>query len=508
VRVPHGAPLRPNTTYAALLSSGVRDSAGAEFQRSPDFDAVLAPAAPADPALARAHAAYAPLRAFLADRARDPAELLSAAVFTTQSVDDVPPALRAVIRGRAAPSTGDLTVCRAGVISPCDDGTPERACGPESPDFFEIHGRLNLPIFQAGTPPYETPEQGGGLERDDAGNPVVQRTEPVCFALTIPKGAAMPAEGWPLVLYAHGTGGSFRGALGLAAELSTGAAPAATLAIDLPQHGARRGGSARSPEVLFYNFANPRAARDNVMQGAADLFSLVHFAAAHATEPLALPEVGPARFDPARRALFAHSQGATHASLVVPYEPDLAGALLSGNGGDLTLSLLGKRKPVDVARLLPLALLDVDPATGGLVAGEWHPALALFQQYFDAVDPVNHGRRLAAEPPADDTGRHVFMTYGLGDTYATEATQQAYALSAGLPLVRPVLAAFPAPELDAPVSGNRTVGAARRTQALRQYAPDGDDDGHFVATRTAAGRADALRFLRGLLAGEVPVIGE
>ena len=511
MRTPHGAPLRPGTTYAALVSTAVRPdpASGTSFAQAPDLTALLAPTAPAEAALASAYAAYAPLRAYLADTMRDPATVLTGAVFTTQPADELAPRLREVLHAASAPTLFDVERCDTGVTSPCDDGTPQRACVAEGADFLELHGRIALPIFQRGTEPYENPEDGGGIERDSSGAPTIARTENVCFALTVPK-APMPAEGWPLLLYAHGTGGSFRGAATeFATELSAAGSPvlAATLAIDLPEHGARRGASTRPPEELFYNFANPRAARDNVAQGAADLYSLVYFATTYAADAATSPTGEALSFDATRIALFAHSQGATHASLMLPWEPGLAAVVLSGDGGDLTQSLLTKRSPVDIARVLPLALLDVD-GRGGLSGGEWHPVLGLFQQYFDSVDPVNYARRFASEPPAGDTGRDLFMTYGPGDTYSTERTMQSLALAAGFPIVRPVLVDFGLPQVDAPLSANRAVGAGTRTQGLRQYAPSPGDDGHFVSTNTTQGRADSLRFVRGALAGGVPTIGE
>ena len=147
------------------------------------------------------------------------------------------------------------------------------------------------------------------------------------------------------------------------------------------------------------------------------------------------------------------------------------------------------------------------------VASSWagvscEPEAPEARAYFDSVDPVNYARRFAAEPPTGDTGRHLFMTYGQGDTYSTEPTMQSLARAAGFPIVRPVLVTFGLGEVDAPLTGNRTIGPATRTQGLRQYAPDGTDDGHFVATRTVRGREDTLRFVRGALAGETPVIGQ
>lgn len=515
VRRMHGEPLRPGETYAAILLDGIEAEGGGGFQRSADLDALLADETPTDAALAAAWEAYAPLRDWLAESGEDPATILNAAVFTTQDPERVTGRLREAVRAEPRPTVSDLTLCDEGVTSPCDDGTPARACGAADPAFYEIHGRISLPIFQEGTPPYEEPEDGGGIEVDGDGLPVVARTEEVCFALTVPREAEPPAEGFPLVVYAHGTGGSFRGAVrdGLAADLADGLVgevpvAAATLAIDLPEHGARRGESTRSPDVLFFNFANPRAARDNVAQGAADLHALVYFAEAFALDAASSPTDEPIAFDPARIALFAHSQGSTHASLTVPFDETLVAVVLSGNGGDLTLSLLNKSEPVDIAGLLPFALLDANEE-GGLTARDFHPALAIFQAYFERVDPVNFGRRLAREPLEEVPGRHVFMTYGLRDSYSPEPTMEAYARAARLTVVGGYLTDdWSLPTADPPLSGNVTLGEEDLTIGLRQYEPEGEDDGHFVSTRTALGRADVLRFLLGALAGDLPAIGE
>jgi hypothetical protein len=436
---------------------------------------MMAASAPSDTTLAAAWNAYAPLRAWVSDSGTDAATILSATVFTTQTVDDVVPALRTVIRNRPAPTVSDLTLCGAGVTSPCDDGSGQRACGADDPSYFEVHGRISLPIFQEGTAPYENPEDGGAVRRDGTGTPQIARSEDVCFALTVPR-SPPPSGGFPLLVFGHGTGGSFTsgidaGVAGAVSDTDVGsvAVRAATLAIDLPQHGDRRGGSTRDPSRLFFNFANPRAARDNITQGTADLLSLVHWATAYDAAAGSSPTGEAITFDPTKIVLYVHSQGSTHAALMIPHEPDVAAVVLSGNGGDLTHSLLNKTQPVDIAGLLPLALLDPN-RDGGLAAGAFHPALALFQMFFERVDPVNHARRLHVEPPAGAPGLHVFMTYGPGDSYSPEDTMRAYSLAARLTHVRPIVGeGWRLPEADAPLLGNVRVSDVPFTMGLRQY---------------------------------------
>jgi hypothetical protein len=514
VRPLHGHPLRPGTTYAVILSRNVElaGNPGALFGRSPDLVAVLADTRPTEERLGRAWDAYAPLRDWMGVKGYDSDFVLTAAVFTTQEPEALMPKLREVVRADTMPALSDLTECQTGVVSPCDDGGP-RVCGAPDSDFVEIHGRIDLPIFQQGTPPYETPEEGGGIEVDSTGTPLVARHEPVCFALTLPRGQDAPAAGFPLLVYLHGTGGSFRGAITdtlakavAAGDLDGTAVHAATLAIDLPEHGERRGASTLDPAHLFFNFLNPRAARDNYAQGAADLMTLARWAGefhAAASDWVTGQEV---KFDPSRLVVYAHSQGASHAALAIPYEPAFSAVVLSGNGGDLTQSLLTKTNPIDIAGVLPYALLDYD-GEGHLGAGQYHPALALFQAFFERVDPVNYAWRLQREPLAGDPGRHVFMTYGLGDTYSTEPTMQAYAVAGNLVQVLPTLVNFDLPTREPPLAGNAQIDGQGWTIGLRQYQPPPGVDGHFVALESSDGRADVLRFLLGALAGETPEIG-
>lgn len=509
IRRGHGDPLRPGTTYAAILLSGIRTSepeGHADFARDADLSALLADTMPADAALMPGWTAYQPLRDWLAQMdTPDASQVLNATVFTTHDPRARVPALRSVIRAAAtAPVITDLTVCGDTTTSPCDDGG-QRRCGPANAAYWEVHARISLPQFQAGTPPFEAPADGGAIALDAGGVPQVQRTEPVCMMMTIPK-TSTPAGGFPVVVVAHGTGGAFTAPIadGIAEPLAQ--AGAATIAIDMPLHGSRRGASTRSPDVLVFNFGNPRAARDNFLQGSADLMGLIAWAEGYTLAAAGSPTTEDVRFDPSRVLMFAHSQGATHAQLILPYEDSLYAVVLSGAGGDLTESLLTKTRPVNIAAAVPLALLDM-AGDGQLAVGDQHPALALLQHYFEPVDPVCFGRSVRFDPP-NASSLHVFQTYGLGDSYSTERTMGAYARSVGLPHIAPRLVNINlGMPVDPPQSANVGVAGAQYTMGLRQYMPDAGEDGHFVSTQTADGRADVLRFLSTSITDAAPTIG-
>lgn len=499
VRPTWNVPLLPETTYAVILATGVETQNGAPFQADADMQAMLADAQPNDPDLRAAWATYQPLRDYLTDpEVGSPIALhrvIAAAVFTTQPVDDVLPAVRAAIHAAPAPTPSELVECKAGAVSPCDDGLSGdahvRGCFAESELVHELHMRVALPRVQAGTRPYLEPADGGDLVFDASGKPVLQGTEDVCVALTIPKGASMPAGGWPVALYGHGTGGSFLSAVRDAGlplstiDLGGGqVVNVAALGWDGPMHADRRGADL-DPGALFYNLANPVAARGNLIQGAADVFALVRALKSWVIPAAQSPTGAEIRFDPARITLVGHSQGATTGPLAAPYEPDLQNVVWSGGGAGLVLSLLSKTEPVDAPLAAAVALQEFDGATPRRL-DDMHPALALVQGLFDPVDPLNHGRFATWERNPAHPIQHLMMTYGVGDSYTPNATTRAFARVTRVQLVEPVIEDLgPAfPPLTPPVKDNLSVPGGRASAVLLQARPDGYD-GHFVMFRDA-----------------------
>lgn len=502
-----GVPLRPGHTYAVILKKGVTSKSGT-VERASDFDAVVADAAPSDPALAAAHAAYAPLRTWAKTKGEKLDDVLVAAVFTASSTTQAAEKVAKAVQAAPAPSAGTWVKCGTGA-SPCSDTTGNRACGADDPAFDEYHALVTLPIFQQGKAPYLKPEDGGGIDvSGDAAAKV--RDEQVCASLTVPKGQA-PASGYPVVLYAHGTGGSFRSHVneGVAGMLATASVPMAVLGIDQVSHGPRRGDSKESPNNLFFNFTNPGAARGNPLQGAADQMGLARFLAAGAGFPAMLD----------KKSIFywGHSQGATEGGIAMPYVPEVSGVVFSGQGASIVDALLGKKSPVNIAGALPFALMDVEPGTGGLYGGAFHPELAIMQAYIDPADPLHHAPLLVSRPMGASTPHHVFQVFGLGDSFSPPITEASYAIAAELALVKSDAATGAEAKLDdfsvdavaAPLSANLGQPDGKKfTAGVRKYAAAGGKDGHFVAFNDATAKEDISRFLTQLASGMVPQIGQ
>jgi hypothetical protein len=515
-------PLAEGHTYAVLVSSGVLDTEGRAAQALDDLGALLDVAAPAEAALQAAWEAYAPLRAFVQAQGLAASDLAGAAVFSVGQREGTLPALRAAVEAAEAPRFVDGTWFVCGVGAPADDpcdtpgwaATPKGQAGEPDPracpavplaGAWEVHGKMRLPVWQEGTRPYR---REGGAVLMLGGAPQVQGYEEVCVAAVFPK-AGMPVNGWPVLLYAHGTGGSYRnGASELGGEVATRGG--ALIGWDQPMHGDRRGaeGTALDPGPLFYNFANPAAARGNLLQGAADLFALVRLARGLA---VIVPGAGQLALDGKRMGFLGHSQGATTGPLALPWADEMKGAALTGAGGSLVYGLLGKKKPYDSSIGLRVALQE-----GSI--DEFHPALHLIQAYFDDTDPLTWAPRLLAKPAGAPL--HLLHIFAWDDSYTPWRTSAIFAAATGAAYFAQPGAQAP-PDLGGldpltdlhlaqatlPASNNVTVPGGKVTAvSVADSLDDPADDGHFVAYRKEVEKARLLRYLQTLLTSGVPTV--
>lgn len=482
-------------TYAVMLLKGIKASDDTDVQTSGDFQALIGASVPADPQLAAAYPSYAPLRTYLAMQSISPSDVLVASVFTVGDPQRLMASLDSAVAAAGAPQVEPWVKCGGGAVSPCATACTAPAA------FDEWHTRIELPIFQEGTAPYLTPAEGGNIS-PDAG---MVRREKVCAALTTPKGTP-PADGWPLVLYAHGTGGSYRSHAGDGAgealvsvlldggTTDGGALPGgyAVLGFDQVGHGTRRGARTDvSPDDIVFNFANPASARGTMAQGSADLLGVARWA-----KTLDGPDAGLPAIDTSRLVFWGHSQGATEGAMFLALDGTVDGALLSGASASLTDALLSKKAPVNIADSMWIALGEQSPADVHL----FHPALSLLQTWTDPVDPVNFARDVVI---GRNRSRHVLQIWGKGDTFTATPVQNVFAIAAGLTFVGPAVDDTDlTPAMSA--AGNRNG----KTAAMRQYDPDGGYDGHFVVFQDANARRDAVRFLVRSAAGVTPQVPE
>jgi hypothetical protein len=334
------------------------------------------------------------------------------------------------------------------------------------------------------------------------------------FALTVPKASAcpMPQAGYPIVVYAHGTGGNYRSFIGPKDEGTALAKRCiATMGIDQIFHGDRPGASAGTPELLFFNVENPVAGRANGPQSAIDVVQQARlFTESEITLPASVTGGAEIRFDPDRVAFMGHSQGGINGPLFMAVDDQARGGMLSGSGSMISIALLEKTKPIDVAGLVRTVFL-------GLLGDEadelslFHPAMALAQTIVDPTDPIHYVPMLVRRPRAGFAPKPVLMTEGVnpdgsGDSYTPPHGIEVQAVALGLPPQTPVI--HPIAELEwselEPVtipsgglSGNLAGGAA--SGVLAQWRASDASDGHFVIYDIPAAMAQAAGFVENLM---------
>lgn len=377
-------------------------------------------------------------------------------------------------------------------------------------DYVLYVGTVLMPVWQQGPRPYHDVGTGG-FQFDASGRPEIYQWERVGFSLTVPTEDA-PAGGWPLVLYSHGTGGdqfSFCNGSNSDEGLVMAREGVAVFGVSQPLHGDRATPDT-NVELDSFNFYNPAAGRTNFRQGALDQVYLAR-ALAQAI-PAFTYDGASVPIDTTRVAFFGHSQGGLVGALGTPFfAGDLVGSGLSGAGGGLTLTLLLRKDPLDIAATLEglLGFDDDEQLTS------FHPVLALIQTLADATDPVNYAPYWYAEQGdwavrADAPPMPMELTEGLLDEYTPSVTAEALAAAAHMPIVGdPVnspesLSLRGLSDLPLPVAEDVTDWTGGQvTSGVAQF----PDDGHFAIYDNPDARHFYRDYLTSLLQG-APVLGE
>jgi len=463
-----GFPLDEGTTYALVITNRVLDADGKPVAPAPELEQLVGSGG--DAAIASARTIYQPLLDYLDEPGDDErADVVSAAVFTTQHATFVASALREGVLAAPAPVATGVTRVN------------------DNPVYSVWTGMYEAPNFQTGDPPYRN-SPSGEIKVGADGVAISQRTETLRFALSIPAGN-VPANGWPLVIYSHGTGGDYMSFVGGTAN-SLAKEGLAVISMDQVLHGPRNPGG--NPELDFFNFANPYAARDNAAQGFADAFSQLRLG-------LGLSITDGARthtFDPAKIYFFGHSQGGITGPGFVAFEPSLSGAVLSGTAGLLYENLLHKTEPLDIPSLVQTFIRD-EPVD------EDNPTLALVQMWVDRSDGVNYAPLMVRKPADGLAPRNIYQSEGFIDTYSPNIGIEAFATALGgdlvqLPALEPVegLSLRGRTSKPAPITGNLNGVTA----VLAQYEQEAGSDGHFVVFDLPVAENHAAKFLGTLAA--------
>ena len=470
-----GIPLRPATTYALVEQTSALSADGLHVAPSPQLAMLLADQAPSEPHLAHAHAAYAPLRQNIEAVGLHLADVGNATVFTTLEP------LHEMAAGREV------------VVRNAPYATANWQKVTENSTYTQYQGTIALPIFPQGTAPWSTFDGVTGRFKLDAnGDPIAQGSEEVVFALTVPRGT-QPSGGWPVVVVAHGTGGSYRSFLGTgnadeAAFIAR--AGCAAVSISQPIHFSRNGFSEGLEEINTFNFLNPNGAKGIWRQAA--LESIALFYSLQTLEPPLGISGGtePVVFNHQLHLFFGHSQGGITGSLMAGVEKDLDLAILSGAGGGFAESLLEKKEPVVIANAVRL-VLSIDENEP---LDEFHPVLTFMQLLGEQLEPLNafsHTFDVGHKAP------NILIFSGQTDAHTPPRTHAPLAAVAGIPPLAPLSNPSPAFTLrnlnavPGPVTLNMAMPTDRHATAVLAQFPGN----HFTVYQDPVATGLAQSFL-------------
>ena len=441
-----GIVLHPKRKYAFVVLKSLKDGAGKELGVPTALSDLEAGKTPEGDKGARAKALYASLWSTLPMAGVDVKNVAGATIFTT---GDVVAELADLSMKLAAKYT--VTIDNLAVDP--DDGAAHDG-------YCELVGKVTYPQFQKGKPAFDS---DGLFDYTDGGLPAKQRDEDAPVTITIPKGE-MPKGGFPLVMFFHGSGGTStaivdRGTwhpesdpskcpanhmdewMGVKGCNTKGEGPAWVLA----PHGFAMVGSAlpvnpeRVPgaaETAYLNFNNLAAGHDLFRQGVIEQRMLINAMGKIQIDPAALgactgstlPAGETAFHFNVEQKLFAQGQsmGGQYTNLVSAVEPRIRASVPTGAGGYWSHFIL-------ITPLIP----DVASKVGNIILGTkakltfMHPALAIFETAWEAVDPMVYMPRLAQRPLPGHPVRSIYEPVGKGDSYFPEATYDAMALAYG-----------------------------------------------------------------------------
>jgi hypothetical protein len=373
--------------------------------------------------------------------------------------------------------------------------------GAAHPRFCELVGQVKLPQFQRGTPPFN---KDGYFVRDAAGKLTVQRTETAPIVITLPK-QPMPAKGYPLMLYIHGSGGRSaqvvdRGKITVAGGTETkGEGPAHVIAA----HGFAAVGMAMpiNPERVpsagpydYINITNLGPFASTFRQGVFEQRMLIAALTKLSIAPAALGAcTGPTlpngatayKLDLEPLVGLGQSMGAQYLNLLSAVEPRIGALAPTGSGG------------------LWMKFMVVSPILGGVIhlaaklfktteanLTPLHPALFLLQIAWEPGDALSSLPRLARRPFEGHPVRHVYETMAPSDEFFPEPIYEAMAGGFGTqqagdsvwPGLQTALKVLGTDGIAAyPVANNRMSEAGKPwTGAAVQYKGDGIADPHVI----------------------------
>lgn len=406
-------PLQESTSYLAVLTNGLTDSAGVPavqdtiyttLHSTQPLTGLLAP-------LEGLRLLTATYEAAAATQGIDPADIVLSWVFTTQSIT---PVLADVA---STASAGNLVTAPSGLNTASVGlfGKADIYIGTLDVPYYLTAPSVDNPI--APLTEHWTGVGGSFLTRFNT-TPVATSTQTIPVLMTVPNansaaGATPPAAGWPVVIFNHGI--TSRRTAMLAAADTLADAGFAVIAIDMPLHGITDATSplnaantpfpsdvertfnvdyvnndtgAPGPDGVtdpsgqhFINLQHLLTSRDNLRQTVSDLLVLER---SLSSQPL---------LDASNVQFIGHSLGGITGTVFLALDLDVQAATLAMPGGGIARLLDGSASYGPV--------IEAGLAANGVIKGtaDYDTFMVVAQTAVDSGDPINFGAQAASQHP-------------------------------------------------------------------------------------------------------------
>ncbi len=500
-----GIVLRPQTSYAVVITTALSDANGARIGASPLWSSVAN-----NQGEEKWRNLYSPLLTTLDQFNIDKKNIAAATVFTTGHPVQAMSDLYSAVRSNFSTAITGLQVVDT------------------NKGYCELVGDIVFPQFQAGTPPFDTE---GLFTLDSSGLPIEQREETAVARIVLPL-EEMPTDGFPLMIYMHGSGGQTSAMVDLGPVTIAGGTPQAGkgpawVVANQFSMAAAAASLPLSPErnptldwLAYLNFSNLPAFRDTFRQGALEqgLFF-------DALQTLRIPSSIVAEceakglsknttdytFAAQNLGVLGQSMGAVYLNMVSAIDHRVRAVVPTGAGGMWPKMVLETQSIPNIQTILSL-FLNVKEDLLTFV----HPSLQTLNYSWQAAEPLYYMPYVANKALSGKTPAHIFEPVGKGDEFFSEGILNAAALAynnqkAG-PTVWPSLQenlTFALQQIgtDLPVQNNRqSIDGTPYTGAVVQYESDGLVNGHYIVFQLEELQFQYGCFLAQALNGIAPTI--
>ena len=417
----------------------------------------------------------------------------------------------------------------------------------DTDNFCILKGTWNVPEFQSGLFPYVLALNGGTIKFDRDDKPIIDHYRQPPFYITLPK-SEMPATGYPIVFYDHGTGGEAaqvfkRGYTNNNGELTRNGNVAQIAALAhwaTASMGGHMGADDQASRPIIdkvlkhfsgltlnlatYNILNPRAMRDNLNQMMIEqilfrrMISQIVIPSNLCESQYNKLKAGNVFFDPNKQVAQGQSLGSFVAGMEVAADPKPFSAYIPSGVGSVGLNTAMGYADTPGQKELgeKLAPLFFWTKSSAVTDNPFHPLYALSSSVMSSADFVYGIADKRSQPEKYGALPNTLSFNGFYDDNIQIDAQKKFLRASMTDLGNkdidnlsennrfiPTLNAYGGEVISLPAQANMPDG---KTNIEMRFSQDKNKSGHYVLFQYPELKYQLKCFLSDILKGETPQV--